>query len=293
MSHQLPPLVWLRAFEATARHLSFTRAANELNLTQAAISKQVKLLEFHLREQLFVRRARSLEMTKSGEAYLPKVRDAFERLAAGTNEVFGNRKSGILTVRSAVGLSVNWLAPKLRDFREKHPKVRLRVISSVWNEEVGDRKYDFDIRYGTGKYGKLRSDRLTWETITPLCAPSLLDPDRGPEQLGEHMLIHVLGYEEGWATWFRAAETPLVDPGEGLQTDTSLLAFELAASGGGVALGRSSMAQKEIEAGRLVKPFDLEVGIEEAFHLVESSEDRIHPDAEVFRNWLLETVRPT
>jgi len=247
MSHQLPPLVWLRAFEATARHLSFTRASKELNLTQAAISKQVKLLEFHLREQLFVRRARSLEMTKSGEAYLPKVRDAFERLAAGTNEVFGNRKSGILTVRSAVGLSVNWLAPKLSDFREKHPNVRLRVISSVWNEEIGDRKYDFDIRYGTGSYGKHRADRLTWETITPLCAPSLMDPERGAEQLSEHMLIHVLGYEEGWAHWLRLAGVPLVDPGGGLQTDTSLLAFEIAASGGGVALGRSSMAEKDRE----------------------------------------------
>jgi LysR family transcriptional regulator, glycine cleavage system transcriptional activator len=103
MTRKLPPLTWLRAFEASARSRSFTQAATELNLTQAAISKQVKLLELYLREQLFIRNPRSLELTKTGAAYLPKVRDSFDRLAAGTHEVFGRRRSEILTVRCAVG----------------------------------------------------------------------------------------------------------------------------------------------------------------------------------------------
>ena len=113
---QLPPLAWLRAFEVSARHLSFTSAAQELNLSQAAVSKQIKLLELQLREPLFLRFPRSLSLTKAGEAFLPKVQDAFERLAAGTNEVFGQRRADVLTVRVAVGFGVQWLARRLPDF---------------------------------------------------------------------------------------------------------------------------------------------------------------------------------
>ena len=110
MSSKLPPLTWLRAFEASARHLSFTSAAAELGLTQAAVSKQIKLLEHYLHEPLFQRKPRSLVLTKIGAAYLPKVRDSFERLAAGTEEVFGRRRDEVLTVRVAAGFSVNWRA---------------------------------------------------------------------------------------------------------------------------------------------------------------------------------------
>ena len=136
MSRKLPPLNWLRAFEASARSLSFTQAAAELNLTQAAISKQVKLLEHYLSEQLFIRNPRSLELTKTGEAYLPKVRDCFDRLAAGTNEVFGRRRSEMLTIRCMVGFSINWLAPRLPRFMARHPGVTIRIISSVWGRRI-------------------------------------------------------------------------------------------------------------------------------------------------------------
>lgn len=293
MSRKLPPLNWLRAFEASARSLSFTQAAIELNLTQAAISKQVKLLELYLREQLFIRNPRSLELTKTGEAYLPKVRDCFDRLAAGTNEVFGRRRSEILTIRCMVGFSINWLAPRLPGFMARHPELTIRVISSVWGDEFDKEQFDFDIRYGVGKWPGLIAERLTWETVTPVCSPALLEgeaPLRVPSDLKYHPLLHVLGYEEGWGLWLNAAGVGDIDAGRGLHFDTSLMAFEVAAKGAGIALGRSSMADKEIEAGRLVAPFELKLPIDEAFHLLMPVEGTAHPDAHLFRDWLLEEV---
>ncbi|MFZ1815789.1 MAG: transcriptional regulator GcvA [Rhizobiaceae bacterium] len=293
MSDKLPHLIWLRAFEASARHLSFTQAANELNLTQAAISKQVKLLELYLREQLFIRKPRSLLLTRTGEAYLPKVRDAFERLAAGTREVFGNRKAGALTVRSAVGFSVNWLGPRLGGFTMRYPEKQIRIISSVWSDEFDKERFDLDIQYGTGKWPGFKIDRLTWETVTPVCSPALLEgPNalRRPEDLANHSLLHVLGYEEGWGNWLQLAGASKVDSGRGIKFDTSLIAFEVAASGHGVALGRSSMANKELAAGRLVAPFDVHLPLKESFYLISPIEGTGHADTDLFRDWLLAEV---
>ena len=291
---RLPHLTWLRAFEASARHLSFTNAAQELNLTQAAISKQVKLLEHYLREPLFERKPRSLVLTKVGAAYLPKVRDGFDRLAAGTEEVFGLRRSEVLTVRAPVGYSVNWIAARLGDFFDRHPATDIRFVSSVWGDRFDNERFDLDIQYGTGTWSGYHSDRLTWEVIKPVCAPSLrrgADALRAPEDLARHRLLHVLGYEEGWADWLRFAGVDGVSAGQGLQFDTSLLAFEFAARGGGVALARSSMLGVEIERGRLVEPFGIEAPLHEAFYLISPLSGHEHPDAARFRDWLIETTR--
>ncbi|MGB7243261.1 MAG: transcriptional regulator GcvA [Sulfitobacter sp.] len=294
MIRRLPHLTWLRAFEASARHLSFTNAAQELNLTQAAISKQVKLLEHYLREPLFERKPRSLVLTKVGAAYLPKVRDGFDRLAAGTEEVFGLRRSEVLTVRAPVGYSVNWIAPRLQGFFDAYPDTPVRLVSSVWGEQFDNERFDLDIQYGSGKWPGFKTDRLTWEVITPVCAPSLLDGANAiesPSDLARHRLLHVLGYEEGWADWLHHAGASGVNSGQGLQFDTSLLAFEFAARGGGIALARSSMLGPEIERGRLVCPFDLRVPLSEAFYLITPEAGQDHPDAGKFRDWLIEAAQ--
>jgi LysR family glycine cleavage system transcriptional activator len=286
MRFELPPLTWLRAFEATARHLSFTEAATELNLTQAAISKHVKALELHLRNPLFIRRTRSLKLTKMGEAYVPKVKDAFERLEIGTREVFGGRLTQELTLRCAVSFAVNWLAPRLPDFLRRNPNTEIRIVSSVWNDPFDTDDYDLDIQYGTGDWSGVRSHRLTWETITPLCAPTLATQLKRPDDLKSQRLLHVLGYQEGWGTWLKAAGATTVSPGRGLQFDTSLTAFEVAAQGAGVALGRQSLASRERMSGRLLAPFSLEVPIGEAFHLLEPVGRDRHPDASLFIGWI-------
>jgi LysR family transcriptional regulator, glycine cleavage system transcriptional activator len=282
----LPPLNWLRAFEAAARHLSFTHAAHELNLTQAAVSKQVKLLEKHLRQQLFVRLPRSLALTKSGDAYLPKVRDAFERLNFGTQEVFGRQRSPVVTVRCAVSFAVNWLAPRLPHFMAKHPKAKFRLVSSVWGDNEDANQFDVDIQYGTGNWRNAVCYRLTHETLVPLCSPPLKNTLRTPTDLKKHNLLHVIGYQDGWATWLNAAGISDIDPGGGFQCDTSLVAFELAAQGGGVALGRSSLVEKEIRSGRLVAPFELTVPVDEAFYLIRPAHGGLPHDANLFADWL-------
>lgn len=288
MTTGLPPLNWLRAFEAAARHLSFTEAAAELNLTQAAISKQVRSLELDLRQQLFIRRPRSLELTKTGEAYLPKVRDAFERLAVGTAEVFGKRRNEVLTIRCSVSFSINWLAPRLPHFMARHPGKQIRVLSSVWNDAFDKDLFDLDIQYGTGAWPGYVSNRLTTERIMPLCAPGLVASLRSPDDLRDQTMIHVIGYQEGWGLWLRAAGAVTVDAGQGLLVDTSLAAYEVAAGGGGVALGRSSLAQKDLASGRLAAPFELSVAIDEAFHLLRPSAGTMHPDAPDFISWILD-----
>lgn len=287
MSQNFPPLVWLRAFEATARHLSFTHAATELLLSQAAVSKQVKLLEQHLNEPLFIRRVRALELTKAGESYLPKVSDAFERLEAGTDEVFGKRDANVLTIRCTTVFSVNWLAKRLPDFQQKHPDIQLRIISNIWNENVKTENFDIDIRYGTGSFPNARSDRLTEENLIPLCSKAMIDNGelRTVEDLSGKTLIHILGYQDGWARWLKTAGHPDLNANY-TQVDSTLLAYQLAASGYGIALAWQSVSKEEIESGRLVQPFELVAPIKEAFYLLTPHE--LTPHADVFRNWILE-----
>lgn len=288
MFTDLPPLTWLRAFEAAARLRSFTHAATELHLTQAAVSKHVRSLELHLRQQLFLRGPRSLDLTKTGEAYLPKVQDALERLATGTREVFGRRRTEVLTLRCAVSFAVNWLTPRLPGFLALHPCRTLRIISTVWNDDPVKGAFDLDIQYGTGDWPGITSHRLTWERITPLCAPDLPKrlPLDQPDDLQAHQLLHVMGYQEGWGRWLTAAGAGRVDPGQGLQMDNSLMAFELAAAGAGIALGRSSLAAKDRANSRLIAPFALELPIEEAFYLLQSDHGKTHPDAGQFVDWI-------
>ncbi len=287
VTHQIPPLPWLRAFEAAARHLSFTHAAAELNLTQAAISKQVKLLEHYLREPLFERLPRSLALTKAGVAYLPKVSDAFERLSAGTLEVFGGRRQGILSVRVPVGYAITWLAARLPRFLARHPKTQIRIVSYVWSDVYDSETFDLDIRYGLGDWVGFQSDRVTSERLLPVCLPEVAARLHQADDLAAERLLHVLGYQDGWATWLAAAGARRVDPGQGLWFDTTMMALEVAAEGGGVALGRSSMIGRALASGRLVRPFALELPVDEGFFLVAPERGARHLDAALFRDWLL------
>lgn len=287
MYGDLPPLTWLRAFEVSARHLSFTAAAQELHLTQAAVSKHVKSLEHRLRQPLFLRHPRSLELTKWGEAYLPKVQEALDRLATGTREVFGLPQGDVLTLRCAVSFAVNWLAPRLPGFLARHPGTRLRILSSVWADPFDAEAFDLDIQYGTGTFPDARAHRLTHDSLTPLCAPRLAAGLATPDDLARQMLLHVQGYQQGWGTWLTAARASRVDPGQGLQTDTSLTAYALACEGVGVALGRRSLAVPYRASGRLVAPFALEVPIDEGFFLLQPDTPHPRRDTRPLADWLI------
>ncbi|WP_340259972.1 LysR family transcriptional regulator [Roseobacter sp. HKCCA0882] len=291
MYRDLPPLTWLRAFEASARLLSFTAAAHELNLTQAAISKHVKSLELRLKRQLFIRHPRSLEMTKWAEAYLPKVQDSLQRLSRGTREVFGSTQGDVLTIRCAISFLVNVLSEKIPKFLADHPDQKIRIISSVWVDAFDHEAYDFDIQYGTGTFPGAKSYRLSYEKITPVCAPSRAKTLKHPEQLSTERLIHVQGYQDGWGTWLNAANLQGVDHGLGLQVDNSLAAYELAAQDAGIALGRSSLVANDLKIGRLVAPFEFTQEIEEGFFLLEPLTSTTRADAAAFAKWLLNELQ--
>lgn len=289
MKQSLPPLNWLRAFESAARHLNFTHAAEELSLTQAAVSQQVKGLEMKLGAALFKRLPRGLELSEAGQAYLPAVHEAIERLAAATDEIFGQGHRKVLTVRVNLVFFIHWLARRLPEFRERHPEINLHITSNIW---VGDTdvEADLEIRHGQGKWAGLKADRLTWDALVPVCSPSLateLKPLNTPEDLARHELLHVLGYEEGWGYWLKKAGAGRVDSSQGLQFDTLISALRMAELGQGVALARSSLVEHMLAQGALVAPFEQRFTTQEAFYLVYSPLATANPQALAFINWLV------
>lgn len=290
MKKRLPPLNWLRAFEASARLLNFTQAANELNMTQAAISQQVKGLESQLGASLFKRLPRGLELTDAGMAYLPAVHESIERLAAATDEIFGQGRSKQLTIRVNLVFMTCWLAPRLHRFRQLHPGIGLRFTSNIWVEEHA-KDADLEIRYGHGIWPGLTADRLTWDELFPVCSPLLCDgsaPPKASDELSKHTLLHVIGYEEGWGYWLKMTGASQVDTSQGMQFDTLIAALEMAVQGQGLALGRTSLVENMIASGRLLAPFAQRVATSEAFHLTRPTHQYLHPNAETFRSWLIE-----
>ncbi|WP_339515273.1 transcriptional regulator GcvA [Pseudomonas sp. RL_15y_Pfl2_60] len=285
---RLPPLNWLRAFEASARHLNFTQAAAELNLTQAAISQQVKGLESQFGVRLFKRLPRGLELTEAGQAYMPAVHEAVERLAAATDELFGQGRKRLLTVRANLVFFTNWLAPRLYRFRALHPDISLRFTSNIWLDERA-KDADMDIRYGQGVWPGLKVRRLTWDELIPVCSPALCNgaqPPCSPNELGDYTMLHVIGYEEGWGYWLNQTGFRHIDASQGMQFDTLITALEMATQGHGLALGRTSLVAGLIATGRLVAPFEQRVATNEAFYLTCQDHDYLSPQALAFWSWL-------
>lgn len=290
MPRALPPLTWLRAFEAAARHRSFVAAAEELGVTASAISQQVRLLEQHLGRLLFHRLPRGLKLAEAGEAYLPLLSETFERLAVGTVEIFGHGRTHRLTIRATVAFSVLWLAPRLPRFRALHPGIEIRITSSIWPAEFPDPGIDLEIRQGMGDWPGLEAERLTWDHIFPVCSPALAAGPPGlaePVDLARHTLLHAIGFRDGWAEWLQAAGVgSRVDARRGLEFDTGVMMIDLALRGAGVALARTCFVEEHVASGRLVAPFPLTVPTKEAFYLVAPSR---RPDSDAswaFREWL-------
>ena len=293
MSRRLPPLNALRAFEAAARHLSFTRAAEELFVTQAAVSHQVKALEEHLGRKLFRRLNRALLLTDDGQAYLPAVSRAFALLNEATRDLLTKETPGPLTVSALPSFAARWLVPRLGRFRKAWPDIDLRIDPSAELVDFAAGDVDVGIRYGRGKYPGMRADWLMTEDIFPVCSPQLLEGDhplREPDDLEHHVLLHDDGHGD-WRTWLLAASVDRVDPARGpIFTDSSML-IQAAMAGQGVALARGVLAADELAAGRLVRPFTLSLPTEYAYYLVCPQETADRPKIVAFREWLLDEAR--
>jgi LysR family glycine cleavage system transcriptional activator len=307
-THRPPPLNAIRAFEAAARHLSFKVAARELHVTAGAVSHQVKLLEEYLGVPLFRRLTRALELTPEAHAMLPKVREGLDALAEAVARVRARDGAPALTVLAPPNFAARWLVPRLARFTHANPAVELHVASRPGMIDgrddsgmapVADAREDAPlamVRFGDGRYPGAQVDEVFSAVYVPVCSPALL---KGPhalrklEDLRHHTLLHddtvtEEGARPSWADWLRAVGVTGIDASKGPHFSDASLSFEAALEGMGVALAMKPLVRPEIEAGRLVVPFDLTAPASYSYYLVtpEGSEDA--GTVAGFRKWLLE-----
>lgn len=283
MRPRLPPLSTLRLFEAAARLLSFRKAAEELLLTPSAVSHGIQTLEAWLGAELFARSPRGLALTAAGAAYYPVVREALDLLAEGTRRVADGRAGGRIAVSAAPTFAARWLLPRLPRFRARHPDIVVAVDTA--QEQVGlpDQEIDAAIRMGDGHWPGVSAERLVGESLVPVCRPDLAG-----RQLSELTLIHVTTVSEDWAYWAKAAGQPLADGAPGLRFDTLHMAFEAAAAGLGVAIGRRPLVDPDLASGRLARFPGPAVPSGTAYWLILPESRLRPPHLEAFRRWLLE-----
>jgi LysR family transcriptional regulator, glycine cleavage system transcriptional activator len=290
----LPSLNGLRAFDAAARHLSFTRAAAELHVTQTAISHQIRRLEAQLGVRLFVRRNRALLLTREAQGYLPAVRTAFDDLRRATERLQRPDRDGLLTVSTTASLAAKWLVTRVATFQDTHPTIEVRITTSTHLVDFRREEIDMAVRYGRGNWPGLRAQWLMAEDIFPVCSPALLSdvkPLRRPEDLAHHTLLHASVSREDWRLWLTAAGLPVsLALRRGLNFDQSFMALQAAMDGLGVALGRTQLVEQDIAAGRLVVPFDVVLPSDAGFYIVAPEETADTPKISLFRNWLVQSV---
>ncbi len=292
MRDRLPPLDWLRTFEAAARHAGFTAAADELALTQASVSYHIRSLEKWLGYPLFERRARSVQLTDMGRGYLPAVRRALDELAVATVDLFGVGARKSVTVRSTVAFAVLWLAPRLYRFTRDHPDIEIRLTTANWAALPAEDSIDIEIRYGDGNWPDFTSQVLLHEPAVILCTAEMARSIRRLTDLADQTLIHVLGTGDLWESLFRSSGRSKIAPKKALKVDTSLTALELASTGAGVALALKSLAAPYLQAQRLVQPLAQEVATGQSHFLVTLPQTRpARAEVLLFRNWLLAEVQ--
>jgi LysR family transcriptional regulator, glycine cleavage system transcriptional activator len=290
----LPPLTSLRAFEAAARLLSFTRAARELHVTPAAISHQIRGLERHLGVELFHRGARRLTLTDSGQIAAEHLREGFERLARAVGVLRGGQRSGHLTVGATPSFATRWLVPRLPRLTRRVPDIDLRLRTQTRPFDLDQDEIDVAIRFGRGGFDGATAHALFGEFVTPVASPSLLRAHavRRPADLARTPFIHDdsmrrAGRPPSWAEWFRVAGVRGIDTGGGLHFDDGHLALQAAAAGQGVALGRLAYAAGDLTTGVLRAPFPQVIEMDLHYYLLIPDSRIGEPVIVVFRDWLL------
>lgn len=278
----LPPLNWLRAFEASARHLSFTGAARELNMTQSAVSQQIKALENYLGRALFVRGTRTLQTTAAGLNYLPTVQEAFATLTAGTRALVGTDRGQVLTLQSNLAFATFWLAPRIGRLLEQNPWLSLSIVSALWEPQRNETPADVDIRFGRALEGQ-RLERLTNDRCYPVCAPAIAES--GADWRNQP-LFDCGGVLGNWESW-------LADQGQSLPEEktvnfasTYVIALNTVLSGVGLGMAHDTLAGGLLQQGTLVRPFEHSIAMPEAYYLTRPARHAETPASRAFTEWL-------
>ena len=310
MIYRLPPLNALRVFEAAARHLSFKEAANELSITQAAVSHQIKTLEEYLGVELFRRAGRGVQLTEAARAALPRLRDGFDALAAAVEAIRERASETDLVVTAPPVFAARWLMPRLPDFSRREPSIDVKVVASSKMVDAGaldsaalvsnlDLRSDVsgvDIRLGDGNYPGHRADRLFTVSTTAVAHPELIAGD-DPAVLAEHVLLHddamdLVAHGGAWQKWLEAAGVEgVVDGTRGPHFSSNILSLEAASQKLGVALALRPLVDADIASHRLVAPFKVELKPRSAYYLVCPEVIADRPAVTAFRKWLLEQAK--
>lgn len=296
MSNRLPPLTALRAFDAAARHLSFAKAADELNVTPAALSFQIKSLEEHLGTPLFHRLNRAVELTEAGRQLAPGASEGFATLRAAWRSAQRVINQSSVTITAGPAFTAKWLAPRLFRFAQAHPGIDLRFSATLRVLDFDRDDVDAAIRFGLGEdKPELFSQRVHDEWLTPMMTPELAERFSRPQDLLDAPLLHqedtrFLNASIGWNAWCRAAGLPEPKPG-GARFSQADHAIDAAVAGGGVVLGRISLTEKDLKEGRLVAPFKTALTTEAHYRFVcpKGTEDR--PQIRSILNWILSETK--
>lgn len=307
MADSLPPLTALRAFEAAARHLSFSKAAEELHVTPAAISQQIRTLEDHLGVPLFHRLNRSIALTDQAEAGLEQLQHGFEAITQAVKQIRSYEQPDKLVFWAAPTFAAKWLVPRLHQFSDQYPHINIsleadpklidhRREDGSLNEYLLSNGVDIAFTFGRGDYLNCRTDKILSATAVPLCSPKLIKgkkPLKRPEDLKRHTLLHDDTHYEsrpGWHEWCQVAGLKNLDTERGMRFNHVALALEAAIDGYGVVLSLEQMAAPDIEAGKLVIPFGPRLPLDNAYYLVSPESLAEQHQIKIFREWLLSTL---
>ena len=299
MTRRIYPLNSLRAFEASARHLSFVKASEELYVTPAAISHQVKKLEEYLGVQLFRRLPRGLLLAETGQVLLVELREVFLRLDKVMERVLESDSRGSLAISVAPMFAIKWLVPRLQRFDALHPDIDLRMSSSLRVIDFQRDAFDAAVRLGHGQYTGLEAVKLFDEHVIPMCSPRLLDIThelRSPDDLRHQVLLHddSMVFDPAapnWDRWLKDSGASQVDASRGPHFSQPDHALQAAIDGAGVVLGWRYMAAEDLAAGRLIQPFDLALSLGSSFYLVYPEAYTFRTKIITFRDWLLEEIK--
>ncbi len=295
MTVRLPPLNALRAFEAAGRHLSFTRAAEELHVTQAAVSHQIKALETWLDAPLFKRLNRALILSEPGQQYLISVRRALETIADATEQFVAGGGAEPLTISVMPSFGAKWLVLRLARFGRLHPDIDVRFTADDRLIDFSREDVDIAIRFGRGVWPGLRAVLLMRQDVFPVCSPRLVEggpnPLKSPRDLRHHRLLHERPASYDWRTWLLAAGVDDVDPRRGPSFSHAHVVLQAAIDGQGVAMGATPLVDDDLAAGRLVKPFALTLSGEWGYYVVCPENRTDEAKIEAFRDWILSEAR--
>ena len=295
MNERLPSLNALRAFDAAARHMSFQAAAEELHVTPAALSYQIRQLEEGLDLKLFTRLNRAVELTHEGELIRPYIREGFSQFSEAVKKLNQKRTSNILNISAGPALTSKILAPRLYDFILQHPTIDARVSATLSLVDLKHQEFDIAIRFGMGDYAGCTSVKLFDEYVMPLCSPKLLEgPNKiqSPRDLEKFTLIHDDTHKDNpeisnWDTWLTAAGVKGLESQSTLHFNSADHALDAAAAGAGIVLGRELLAKGDINAKRLVAPFDLKLKAEFSFYAVFLENRAEEANIKKFCDWLI------